>query len=150
MKPLRKFEEFLKEGIIKKQRKDISRARSLIEEAEKRKRFFEEILNKIKVSDENANYFVENAYDIIMELIRSKLQLDGFKASGAYAHEAEVAYLRNLNFSEPEVRFANELRYFRNRIIYYGKRFDADYARRVLEFLDRVYPKLKQLSGSIL
>lgn len=33
-----------------------------------------------------------------MELIRAKLLRDGFKSGGAYAHEAEVAYLRNMGF----------------------------------------------------
>lgn len=145
MNPLKSFEEFLNEGIIKKQRLDISRASSLRQEAEKRKSFLNVMVDKIKVSDDNANYFVENSYDIVMELIRAKLLLNGFKASGINAHEAEVSYLRVLGFSEYEVRFVNELRYFRNGIIYYGKRLDADYANRVLNFLDTLYVKLREL-----
>lgn len=34
---LRSFEEFLKEGIVKRQRVDISRAKSLVQESEKKK-----------------------------------------------------------------------------------------------------------------
>ena len=147
---LRNFEEFLKERIVKKQRIDISRAKSLIEEAQKRNVFLSEMRSKIKISDENANYFIETAYDIIMELIRAKLLADGFNAAGSYAHEAEVSYLRLIGFSEPEVRFTNELRYFRNGIVYYGKRFNSDYANKVIEFLDNTYPKLKQTLREIL
>jgi hypothetical protein len=51
-----------------------------------------------------------------------------------------------MGFSEPDVRFANDLRYFRNGINYYGKRFDAAYAKQVLQFLEAVYPKLKKLA----
>lgn len=144
MNPLKSFEEFLNEGIVKRQRLDNSRASSLRQEAEKRKSFLKVMVDKIKVSDDNANYFVENSYDIIMELIRAKLLSDGFKASGINAHEAEVSYLRSLGFSEYEVRFVNELRYFRNGIIYYGRRLDADYANRVLNFLDAIYIKLRE------
>lgn len=145
MTPLRSFEDFIREGVVNKKRTDLSRANSLIEEAEKRFKFLKEMLTKIKVNDENANYYVENSYDIILELIRAKLLIDGFKTTGISAHEAEVSYLRNLGFTETETRFVNELRYFRNRIIYYGKSLDAEYARSVLTFLDQTYLKLKKL-----
>ncbi len=146
MNPSRSFEEFLKEGAVKRHRPDLPRARSLLEEAGNRKVFLMEMLNKIKISDSNANYFVETVYDILMESIRAKMLLDGFKASGIAAHEAEVAYLRDLGFSEAEVRFANELRYFRNGIVYYGKKLDADYARKCTDFIERLYQKLRALA----
>ncbi|OGI15009.1 hypothetical protein A3K63_03230 [Candidatus Micrarchaeota archaeon RBG_16_49_10] len=145
MRPLRNFEEFIKEGIVKKQRADPSRAASLIEEAEKRKAFLKKIHDKIGVNNENANYFVEAAYDVFMELIRAKLFMSGFNISGLSAHEAEISYLRKLDFSESEVRFANDLRYFRNGIKYYGKGLDAEFANKALDFLDVTYPKLKKI-----
>ena len=146
MNPLRSFEEFLGSGTVKRQRADIPRSKSLAEEAEKRKAFLGVMSSKIGISDDNANYYVEAAYDVMMELIRAKMLLDGFNTSGAYAHEAGVAYLRSLGFSEPDVSSANDLRYFRNGINYYGKRMDADYAKKVLRFLDEIYPRLKKLS----
>lgn len=145
MKPLRKFEEFLKEGIVKRQRVDISRAVSLVQEAEKRKCFLTDALNKLGITDHNANYFIENAYDTMMELIRAKMFVDGFKAAGLNAHEAEVSYLRKLAFQESDVKFANELRYFRNGVVYYGKSLDAEYANKVMGFLDITYPILEKL-----
>ena len=146
MNPLRNFEEFLKEGVANKQRVDLSRASSLAEEAEKRKAFLKEMSDKIGVNDENANYFIENAYDILTELVRARMFIEGLKSSGVSAHEAEISYMRNLGFSESEVRFANELRYFRNGIIYYGKRLNAEYAGAVLDFLNKAYPKLLRLA----
>ena len=144
---LRNFEDYIREGIVTKQRSDTSRAASLREEAVQRKAFVKEMQKKIGVRNEYANYFVENAYDILMELIRAKLFIDGFKAAGSYAHEAEVSYLRKLGFREPDVRFINELRYFRNGIVYYGKKIDADYATTILKFLDEIFPKLEKLLG---
>jgi hypothetical protein len=142
--PLRSFEEFLDDGTVRRQRVDVPRAASLKEESEKRRAFLKEMQQKIGVNDNNANYFVETAYDVLMELARAKLLLDGYISAGAYAHEAEVAYLRMLGFSEADVRFANDLRYFRKGIMYYGKRFDSSYALQVLQFLDKVFPHLKK------
>lgn len=146
MKPLRRFEEFLEKNIVERKAPDVPRAKSLIMEAENRRRFISNIQRKIKVSEQNANYFIENTYDVLIELIRAKLLLDGFKSSGEGSHEAEVSYLRNLNFEEADVRFMNSLRYFRNGIKYYGEHFDKDYAEKVLSFMNKIYPKLKGLA----
>ena len=80
-----------------------------------------------------------------MELIRAKLFLDGYSSSGNYSHEAERSYLKNLGFPETEISFLNELRYFRNSIIYYGKVLNEEYAKKVYKFFKEIYPKLKKL-----
>lgn len=69
--------------------------------------------------------------------------IKGYNAFGSYAHESEVSYLRKLNFPELDVQFLNNLRYSRNGIAYYGKRFDIDYAQKVIRFLFYLRPKLK-------
>ena len=143
MRTLRKFGEFLKSGVVSKRSPDIIRARALLKEAEKRKKFLDSIEKNPGIIDDNANYFIENSYDTIIEMVRAKLLSKGFYASGESAHEAEVAFMAELGYAETDVRFMNELRYFRNGILYYGKDFDAQYAKRVIEFLKRMYPKLK-------
>lgn len=150
MKPLRNFGEFLKEGIAKKQRIDAARAADLVEESEKRKKFVKDMQEKIGITDSNANYFVENIYDTIMELVRAKMFLDGFKAAGLSAHEAEVSYLRKLDFSEADVKFVNELRYYRNGVVYYGKSVDAEYAKKAMGLLNDIYLKLMKMVRSTL
>ncbi|MBI4181977.1 MAG: hypothetical protein HY520_03345 [Candidatus Aenigmarchaeota archaeon] len=52
-----------------------------------------------------------------------------------------------IGFSDRDVAFANDLRYFRNGILYYGKRFDAPYGKKVLAFLGRTYPLLKKIEA---
>ncbi len=47
-------------------------------------------------------------------------------------------------FSDKDVNFANDLRFFRNGIMYYGKKFDKAYAEKVLEFTKRIYPILRK------
>ena len=141
MRVLKRFEEFLKEGVAQKRAPDRQRAASLREDAEKRRSFLKKIQEKVGLSDDDANYYIEMAYDVLIGLIRARLLADGFSSSGAGAHEAEVAYLLNLSFPEAAVRQMDNLRYFRNGILYYGTRFNAEYAQKVLLFLERTYPK---------
>ena len=42
--------------------------------------------------------------------------LRGFNASGIGAHEAEVAYMNELDFSKVEIEFMNEVRFLRNGV----------------------------------
>ena len=77
-----------------------------------------------------------------MSLIRAKLLNKGYYSSGSFAHEAELSFLIELNFSENDIGFMNELRYLRNGVIYYGKILDKEYCEKVLEFLDRTYKEL--------
>ncbi|MBI2045053.1 hypothetical protein HYT23_03270 [Candidatus Pacearchaeota archaeon] len=78
-----------------------------------------------------------------MELIRAKLLLEGYSASGSFAHEGEISYLKKIGFSDSEISFLNELRYSRNSITYYGKILNKEYAEKVYAFLNKVIVKLK-------
>lgn len=137
MRPLDKFDNYLRKGIVRRRIVDKSRARDLAEEACRKSKSMELVLRKIGLSDENANDIVEYCYDILINLVRSKMLLAGFSCAGLGAHEAEISYLRKLGFSDNEVRVANQLRYFRNGIMYYGKRFDCEYARKIVGFLEK-------------
>ncbi len=96
------------------------------------------------INVDNINDYVEHCYDIIMFLIRAKMYLDGYYASGQGAHEAEVSYLRKVGFTEKEVQFMDQMRFFRNGILYYGTALDQEYAEKVVKFTKTVHPKLKE------
>lgn len=145
MRAIRKFEEFVKENIVKKQSIDRSRAEFLIKESENSYNNLLEMINKIELDDKNANTFVKSCYDILMELIRAKMLLEGYNASGFGAHEAKVSYMRILNFDEKDVQFADQIRFFRNGMLYYGTAIDKIYAEKVIGFTERVYTKLKKM-----
>lgn len=138
------FEEYLEEGIVRKQSPDISRANALFKGAKESFDVLKVFIEKVGVDNKNTNHIVKNVYDVIMELVRAKMILDGYNSSGKGAHEAEVAYTKRIGFSESESDFLDKLRYFRNGILYYGKDFDAEYGEKVLKFLDKIYPKLKK------
>ncbi|MBS3137478.1 hypothetical protein J4232_03530 [Candidatus Woesearchaeota archaeon] len=94
------------------------------------------------VSDKTANHIIKNAYVAIMERIRSKMAEEGYNSSGIGAHEAEVAYMRELVFSEAEIELADSLRYYRNRILYYGAKLDQSFAEKVLLLLEKVNSRI--------
>lgn len=145
MRAIKRFDEFIKDSVAKKQSPDRSRAEFLINEADASLEGLNERVKKIGINEKNANSIIKDSYDIIMELVRAKMLLDGYNASGFGAHEAEVSYLRALGFSENDVQFANQLRFFRNGMLYYGTILDKEYAQKVLEFLEKIYIKLKNL-----
>lgn len=145
MKSIRKFEEFIKDNIVKKQSIDQSRAEFLIKESENSYNNLLEKIQKITLTDNNANDFLKSCYDTIMELIRAKMLLHGYNASGFGAHEAEVSFMRVLGFDEKDVQFADQMRFFRNGIVYYGNRLDKEYTEKVIEFTKRTYSKLKAM-----
>ncbi|MEK6843955.1 MAG: hypothetical protein AABX83_00865 [Nanoarchaeota archaeon] len=142
---MKEFREFIDNGIITKISQNKSRAKALFEESERKNKTLKLIMEKIGLTDDNANDIVEHGYDIIMNVLRAKLYLDGFKAYGEGAHEAEVSYLKELGFSDTDTDFLNNLRYYRNGIKYYGKRFEQSYADDVLDFLERIIPKLNKV-----
>lgn len=142
MKAIRNFDEFIKEGIVKLQSPDTPRAEFLIKEAEQSYAYLLKLIEKIGISEENANDYVKKCYDILMELIRAKLLLRGYNASGSGAHEAEVSFLRILGYSEKEVQFADQIRFFRNGMLYYGTILDKEYAEKVISFTKENYKKL--------
>ena len=145
MKPLKSFEDYVKEGVAKKQSVDKSRAMSLLIESESSYRLLLSFVKNMGLDNNSANHVIKNAYDIIMELIRAKMLSDGFSTTGKGAHEAEVSYMAKVGISSRDIDFANDLRYFRNGIMYYGKMLDKTYAEKVLEFLKRMYPLLKKM-----
>lgn len=141
----KEFEHYLKRGIIRKSISDKPRAQFLIKESETSFEGLRERVQIIGINDKNANSIIKDCYDIVMEMIRAKLLLEGYSSSGSYAHEAEISYLKKLEFLDNEISFLNELRYFRNSVTYYGKLLDKEYAEKVYAFLNRIIVKFKDV-----
>jgi hypothetical protein len=146
MKSIKSFEEYIKEGIVKKITPDNNRSENLKAEAERKYNLLTTFIDKIGVNEDIANDYVEYCYNIIMYLIRAKMLKEGYSSSGQGAHEAEVAFSRKIGFSDMEVNLLDQLRYFRNGILYYGKRFDSEYAEKIILFLKKKYEYLKELN----
>ncbi|MFH1325430.1 MAG: hypothetical protein ABIH49_01510 [archaeon] len=147
---MKSFDEFLKKGVIRKQSQEIPRARNLVFEAERRKRNLNELIRKIGLKEDNSNEIIEDCYSILMCLIRAKMSFEGYKSFGYSAHEAEVSFMQKIGFIEKDIEFTDQLRRFRNQINYEGKKFDKEYARKVIEFIKKNYLKLKNPLNNIL
>ena len=145
MRPPGLFEDFIRDGVVKRVSSNKGRAMSILAESERRMHSLAEQTGKIGIRNENANDYVEYCYDIIMHLVRAGMYLEGYSAAGQGAHEAEVSFLRKLGLDEKAVQFANQMRYFRNGILYYGTALDREYAEKVVGFTRELYPRLKEL-----
>ncbi len=145
MRIVKSFEEFIKEGVVKRISPDKQRAENLFVESERKYLLLQKTIENMSIDDNNANDYVEYCYNIVLFLIRAKMLEQGYTSSGQGAHEAEVAFTRNLGFSGSEVQFLDQLRYFRNGILYYGKRLDQEYAEKIIEFTKRTYNKIKEI-----
>ncbi|HLC20444.1 MAG TPA: hypothetical protein VJK72_05975, partial [Candidatus Nanoarchaeia archaeon] len=82
MKAIRSFDDLIKDRIVKTQSIDRSRAEFLKKESENSYCNLLEKIRLIKLTDKNANDFVKSCYDIMMELLRAKMLLNGYNASG--------------------------------------------------------------------
>ena len=140
---IKTFEEYINEGIVKKITPDIERSKNLEMESERKLKLLNEQISKIKINDENANDYVEYCYNTIMFKIRSQMLKQGFNSSGRGAHEAEVSYARKIKFKESEINLLDQLKYFRNGILYYGKRFDKEYAEKITKFTKQILKRKK-------
>jgi hypothetical protein len=138
-----KFEDYINSGIVRKQSPDLPRARFLIKEASKSFDILYEMEKKLGISDDNANIFIRVCHDVLMELLRAKMLIDGYKAHGQGAHEAEVAYGAILGLNTRDIRMLDELRYLRNQILYNGEILDKDYAVNILGLTKKLYPLLR-------
>lgn len=146
MRAIKDFNEFIKEGIIKKQKPDVSRVKFLIEETEKSYSMLLLKIEKLGIVNQTANDIVKSCYDLLMELIKAKILLQGYNASGISTHEAEVSFASNLCFNEKDVQFLDEIRYFRNGMFYYGTNLTKDDAERIVNFTKETYLKLKKMT----
>jgi hypothetical protein len=137
---MKDFKEYIQQGIVRKQDPNMPRAQSLIEESKNKKQYLETTLKLIPKDNLNANVIIDQCYDIIIELIRAKLQLDGYNTG--QSHEAEVSYLTILGFSLHDAKSMDELRYYRNGTKYYGVILEMKYATQIILFMRQMHAKL--------
>lgn len=135
---MKTFEEYQQEGIVKNIRPDNERAKSFLEEARRKLEILSLKKEKLGINDTLANDYVEDCYNTILFCIRAKMLEQGFTSSGKGAHEAEVAFALKIGFSQNDCIILDQLRYFRNGILYYGKRFDEEYANTIISFTHKV------------
>ncbi len=141
---MKAFEDYLGEGIVYKSSSDVERMRNLILQAERKMRSLLENLEKVGITEDNTNDYVEACYDILLFLVRARMYEEGYVARGQGAHEAEVSFVRNMSVVESDLLFLDRMRYFRNGMLYYGTMVDKEYTEKVIVFTKKLYVKLKR------
>lgn len=111
--------------MINKSKKDIEKAKSLLEMA---KITFERLnaFNKFKYPSNTLNDY----YDILHKLMDSFISLKGLKFSGINAHKELIDYVCGNFFSDLDRIFLQNLRQYRNQIAYEGFNIDPDFLKR--------------------
>jgi hypothetical protein len=139
---LKEFDYYLENGIAKKVTSNKQRAEFLIAESKNSMDGLNERVKIIGINSKNANSIIKDCYDVLIELIRAKMFIDGFSASGNNAHESEVSYLKKLKIEKNKIYFMDELRHFRNSATYYGKILGVEFAEKVFKFTVKMQKEL--------
>ena len=131
------FEYFIKEKIVKKTFTNKSLARSLVKSSKDRFEF------AIKIIDMKPRYALENAYEVIIELIDALLAINGYKS---WSHEANISFLMKFKkFSSVELERLDNIRRKRHSSKYYGVFFETEEVKREIEFLKSIDKKLRTI-----
>lgn len=124
--------------MIRNKRPDPSMAKDLV--AGSNKRF--KLLVSISEEDDFSNFIIENSYDVLRELIESKLSNDGYKSS---THKMAIKFLLNFDLHPADIKFLDEMREIRNDIKYEGKYFGLEYTLKAKSFTIKMRNKLLKL-----
>jgi len=135
---MKEFEEFIKSGEVRMQTVNSILNKALINSSFDRLEFVKRL--NIKT---DYKYIVENAYDVLRELIESQLAVEGYKS---YSHEATILFLKKFkDITEQEISMLDNLRKVRIGLKYYGKESNPEDARQTLVLLKTILPKLKKI-----
>ena len=140
------FDDFVKEGSVRKVSPDKMLAKSLVKIALLRVKNLE----IMKMTDENSFSVVENCYEAIRELIDALMALKGFKS---YSHEANIEFLRKfylVNVGYANINKIDRYRRIRNDIKYEGlltTKSEADEILKNTKFIIGILTKLLEKEG---
>lgn len=132
-----KFEDFIKEGKVRKATPDVLMANSII------KNTFEDLkfLKNTKITELSKRKIVTNYYDSLRSLLEAISILRGYKI---YYHEAFTYFLKDiLNQPVLSLKF-DRFRKIRNGLNYYGKSIQLNEAKDIMDELKRVINEIKQ------
>lgn len=121
-----------KNDAIKSQR-DIGKAKSLIEMAQDRISFFDNIEKK------NYNVMFENLYSSLIEYLHAIIIMDGYKVKN---HVCLGHYIREIMKREDLFNLFDDCRFKRNSLVYYGNQMEKEIAlesvRRIKRLIDDI------------
>lgn len=108
-----KFQDFIKEGSVRRGSPDKLLAKSLLKTSENDKKF----IDSLRIDTTSSRKIMSNYYDILRSILEAVSALEGYKI---YSHEAFAHYLKEKGESVLSMKF-DRFRKIRNAINYYGK-----------------------------
>jgi len=120
-----KFEDFIKQGQVRRASPDISLVKSLYKNTINDLKYLEsQIINEI-----SARKIISNYYDCLRSILEAIASLEGYKI---YQHEAYAFFLKEKNEEIPSIKF-DRFRKIRNKINYYGGDISVQEAKEISE-----------------
>lgn len=108
-----KFEDFIRQGLVRRASKDKVLAKSLVQNARKDIEF----LNSLKINEKSSRKLTTNYYDVLRSILEAMSAIEGYKI---YSHEAFAYFLKEKNEELLSIKF-DRFRKIRNSINYYGE-----------------------------
>jgi len=130
-----KFEDYIKEGQVRRTTKDLSLVKSLVDSAKKDLRF----LSELEINDDSSRKIMVNYYDVLRSILEAIASIDGYKI---YLHDAFTYYLKEIKEEEVLAIKFDRFRKIRNSINYYGKSISIDEAKENIEEIKNIIDRL--------
>jgi len=135
------FENYLKQGKVKRKTPDPEEAKALMEQASDRLAYVKEK----QISDKNAKFIFEGSYEAVREAAQSLMSIKGFKP---YSHEATISFIKEFHktdFSEEDFAKFDYFRDLRNNSIYKAVLIVPEDAKESLTFAEVFVNKVSSL-----
>ena len=130
------FNDFIKQGKVKKGEKDKAFAKSIMEMVDQDLKF----LNTLATNQLSARRLMCNYYDLLRAIIEAISALDGLKS---YSHEAYTYYLKEVKDEEIIALKFDRFRKIRNNLTYYGKSISVEEASSNIKEIKEIINQLK-------
>lgn len=138
---LKSLKYYLENNLLKRESKDPQEAQSLLKKAIRRLDF----IRPLDITQDNASFIFEDAYEVMRESTQSLMALKGFKP---YSHEATIAFVKEFypkEFSEAEINKFNRFRIMRNDSVYKGKPVNVEETKEIMLFAKSYLKKIKAI-----
>ena len=134
------FNNYVKSGKVKKKTLDPEEAKALLQQANDRLEYTQEK----KITEKNAKFVFEGAYEAAREAAQSLMSLKGYKP---YSHEATVIFVKeHYEFSDEEISLFDYFRKLRADSIYRAVKIVEKDAQECVEFSKKFVAKVKYFS----
>jgi len=128
------FEDFIKEGQVRRAFKDIGLIKSLVNNAHRDLKFLE----SLNIDENSSRKIMVNYYDVLRSILEAIALKDGYKI---YLHDAFTYYLIEKKEQVLSIKF-DRFRRIRNSINYYGKNISIDEAKENIYDIKKIIKEL--------